>query len=349
MEATAYRSYRPRRTRYRRRSSLLKDILQILVVGLTTLLVCFMWPDFLTTVYLPEVQFGQQQSTAQTLFVSQLMESQGRDAAAEDARIESSLTVEDQEFRDTMLNTFPELANNERKQDALLACHKGLTELGFTSKEACTLAACAKHEGNPGLVQGSYPKQTWIDQVGVGDLLWVSSGSNPLYSDTRAKTEALLKVNNTANPGNTKRMAMGIGTAQWTYGRCTAYLDFLLNLYPGATTYTQEMLFNADYEYYKYDVPNNYGTMLDNIRSATTDEGMFIVAAAQYEAGFGYFQAVKKVYGDRVYEISTWQNASGVTLNGGNIDGTIHTLGNGFANRYKVCVQMWDALGIQHQ
>lgn len=38
-----------------------------------------MWPDFLTTVYLPEVQFGQQQSTAQTLFVSQLMAYQGMD------------------------------------------------------------------------------------------------------------------------------------------------------------------------------------------------------------------------------------------------------------------------------
>lgn len=80
---------------------------------LVVLLLCFMWPDFLTTVHLPEIQFGQHQSTAQTLFISQLLESQGNDEAAEKERRHSSefmVTGSGYENVDIRLSAFNMLA-----------------------------------------------------------------------------------------------------------------------------------------------------------------------------------------------------------------------------------------------
>lgn len=219
-------------------------------------------------------------------------------SARNEADRASSVNIENAELLSHFLS--PEGLNvGVNKANGLLACYNACTSLGLSNYETIGLMACAWCEGNPGLVQGGYPYSGAIQWAGVSNVIpSPSTGKEDtgLYVDSREKVEALLKMEDYTYPKynedkgvwEDKKMAMGIGTAQWTYGRCYTYLRLLLEMYPNQATYTKDELYAADVEMYKREFTSSYKDVISELpQHNDTLEHIVGFSLFKYEAGYG--------------------------------------------------------------
>lgn len=212
-----------------------------------------------------------------------------------------------------------EFGCSEMKALGLTACYTAMTQLGYTPQQAAILMGCGMHEGAPGLVQYSYPRQSAINSAsGDVSLIHVSGYDNPLYIRSGEMASQLSLVQRNGD-------GMGIGTAQWTNNRCATYISLLLELY-GANEYTNEMLYAADLEMYTRELTGSYANLKKGMdeRSQST-EAMMVYTFYFYEAGFGYYKP-----GQLPDNIAAYVNA-GVTA------------ATGMEKRYKSAVELIDA------
>ena len=181
-------------------------------------------------------------------------------------------TAEDEE----LIAIFKQAGATDRKALGMLACFRAATELGMTPKQTLGLLGCAMCEGSPGLVQYGYP-------ANASSPLWKSSASNPLYIDSASKLIAI-----DAKQSNSDKM--GMGTAQWTNGRCRTYINLMKDMFDGQATISEDDLYLLDYNMYKNELSGSYRSLVDNIGDHDdTLDAILIFSWAKYEAGFGNY------------------------------------------------------------
>lgn len=190
----------------------------------------------------------------------------------------------------TLIQAFKDLGASDRKAKGLLACYKAATDCGMTQQQTIGLLACAMCEGSPGLVQYSYPS---VNNMPAS--LHKSSSNNPLYIDTQTKLNDLMSIQNNSDD-------MGIGTAQWTNGRCRAYLQLAKTLYGTQTVLSEDDLFVLDYTMYKNELSGSYHSLVTDIDGHDSSvEAILVFSWAKYEAGFGNYK------GDNISSYSGWK------------------------------------------
>lgn len=255
-----------------KRASLFQDISTVVVALLVVLLVCFMFPDFFTTVELPEVDSGFHKSSAQENLLNLYLTSEQQEATGESNHA-GSLDLDNAELIELFMD--PQGLNcDAEKAYGLLACYNAATELGLSSWESIGLLSCAINEGEPGLVQYGYP-QNPVHPV------WKSWYDNPLYIDDGLKREALIQL----QPGEPY---MGIGTAQWTGSRCMTWLELSKELYPGDQKLLYEELYSIDLEMYRRELQGSYSSIVTDMKDHNdTLEHVVGFSLFIYEAGSG--------------------------------------------------------------
>lgn len=290
------------RRRKRKKENSFSQLVPVFIAVLVVLIWCTM-QDVLWGGAIELAAVSQDQpNSAQSRFVAQYLSAKGTATVKEDERIELTITANDQQLLGLFQNDI--IQADERKAYGMLACYKAMTEAGYSPEQAIPLLACAKHEGKPGLVQYTYPKANKITSDAASKGIHVSDQrSNPLYIDSGTKARALLSIQSDSD-------GMGIGTAQWTNGRCRVYLELLLELY-GDANYTAAMLYEADCEMYRRELASSSYDMLETVQGMAGDlEAMQCYMTAKYEAGYGYYLAVKKDGGDP-NKIQSWRDHPG--------------------------------------
>lgn len=256
-----------------KRASLFQDIATVVVALLVVLLVCFMFPDFFTTVEVPELDTGFHKSSAQANLLNLYLTSEQQEAAGESDHA-GTLDLDNAELIELFMD--PQGLNcSASKAYGLLACYNVATEMGLSAWESIGLLACAVIEGEPGMVQYGYPNNPISP-------LWESCHDAPLYIDDGPKRDALIQIQ--PNEGG-----MGIGTAQWTDTRCIAWLRLSEEMYPGDQKLLQEELYSIDAEMYRRELQSNsYRGLIESMGDHNdTLEHVVGFSLFTYEAGGG--------------------------------------------------------------
>lgn len=258
----------------------------------------------------------------------------------EGSRIEGSdlSSIIDPKVYEALMSNFQGISDEKAKGMSL--CYNAMQTAGFTPWQSIGLVACAYKEGQPGLVQYSYPSAAAISQAGTGNIIKTSSGADPFYIDSKEKAEAMLKTIPYA--GN-----IGIGSAQWTAGRATVYCQRMLDYFGDKSLYTKDDLAAFEHNMYVQDFENQYSYMLENIESHSgTFEDMVAYTFAHYEAGGGYYDQLK-AYGYDPSDYNDWLTCGTVLSANGQKDYTaaIHRNGQGLKSRLEVARSLEQILG----
>lgn len=197
---------------------------------------------------------------------------------------EFTVTISNSEMAKMLMEKFN---CTEAKANGLAACYEALSSMGFTPEQAVTFMGCAMHEGAPGLVQYGFPKDSHFRRAASAGIdasvVYRSSGRKPLFIYSGKVARTLLAMQYEGD-------GMGLGTAQWTNGRATVYLNLLLELY-GEADYTAEMLYAADVEMYKRELTGAYSKIKGELdKRAGNLEAMMVYTFIKYEAGGGYYR-----------------------------------------------------------
>lgn len=233
--------------------------------------------------------------TSQGTLVQQYMKVMENDAMTETDRAKHDLNIENAE----LLELFQQepLSCSINKAYGLLACYNALKELGVDDFQTIGLLACAYNEGSPGLVQYGYPGSI---PASLQSTIWKSWYDKPLIADTDAKTSALIAVQPSAG-------AMGIGTAQWTWGRCMTYLNLIQELYGTSFNITIDQLYEVDYTMYTRELQGSYSAFLTEIGDHDSDlEAVVCYSLGRYEAGYGNYQNIQKM-GLDPDKVASWE------------------------------------------
>lgn len=174
-----------------------------------------------------------------------------------------SVTAEDQK----LIDAFMAQGYTKNKSQGLAACYKACIDAGMSTKESLGLLMCASCEGAPGLLQFGYK---------IGDHS--STAKHPYYIESK-------EVAQYGHDNYVK--SRGAGTAQWTNGRFTLYMQMLID---SCSSYSDVDLMNADYKMYLSELTGQYKHVVSDVKQHNSNyESILVYEFFQYEFGSGHY------------------------------------------------------------